>query len=548
MCFLKRVICIALFVLAACLPGRAQQKVALSASSTDCSVANSCVSIGLYASGPPGQVDQKFGGATIAIGANASGNTIQFEASADGGATWVAMNMTPSNSTTAATSTTSTGVWQGNVAGYTNIRARMSTLSGGTTTVSVTPSTASARSGGGGGGSGTTTNQTAKGISYNSSGTATAVDASIAAPTTNGQYACGYTVTASAAVAPTCPQVGLAPDQAAGATVLYSDNNNVIYNPAAALSLPTPTTLANANFFTVIKTPGGTASTLTPVTWTVSLNGATAGASAVLPAYNSCTVNVDQVASTQWDVNCSPQSSGAAPTFTSIGLTGATSGTATITPPAVAGTITNPIALSNSISFPSGTAISWNGDTGISRGSSGAVYVGNGTASNSSGTIVAASFTGAGSQIVLGSKFTSYNLISTLGSGVPYIVAQAKLTAQSAAITPTTIYAVPNNATTGTGMYRINYVATITTVDSVSATLGGTNGFQIIFTDNNDSVVKTSNPTTPVISAVNATGTTISGSVIAYCKPNTNLQYAFGYTGSGGQMRYDLTIYVEHLN
>ena len=322
----------------------------------------------------------------------------------------------------------------------------------------------------------------------------------------------------------------------------------MIYNPAAALSLPTPTTLANANFFTVIKTSGGTASTLTPVTWTVSLNGATAGASAVLPAHNSCSVNVDQVASTQWDVNCSPQSSGAAPTFTSIGLTGATSGTATITPPAVAGTITNPIALSNSISFPSGTAISWNGDTGISRGSAGAVYVGNGTASNSSGTIVAASFTGSGSQIVLGSKFTSYNLISTLGSGVPYIVAQAKLTAQSAAITPTTIYAVPNNATTGTGMYRINYVATITTMDSSSATLGGTNGFQIIFTDNNDSVVKTSNPTTPVISAVNAAGTTISGSVIAYCKPNTNLQYAFGYTASGGQMRYDLTIYVEHLN
>ena len=84
-------------------------------------------------------------------------------------------------------------------------------------------------------------------------------------------------------------------------------------------------------------------------------------------------------------------------------------------------------------------------------------------------------------------------------------------------------------------MYRINYVATITTVDSVSATLGGTNGFQIIFTDNNDSVVKTSNPTTPVISAVNATGTTISGSVIAYCKPNTNLQYAFllAIPGSG---------------
>lgn len=120
---------------------RAQQKAALSAASSSCT-ATSCISV---------SVDPTQGGTTFTVTANASGNTIQFEASGDGGTSWVALNATPSNSTTAATSTSSTGVWQANVAGYTNIRMRMSTLVGGTTTVSMIQSTASARAGGGGG-------------------------------------------------------------------------------------------------------------------------------------------------------------------------------------------------------------------------------------------------------------------------------------------------------------------------------------------------------------------------------------------------------------
>jgi len=91
------------------------------------------------------------GGATFTITANASGNTIQFEATGDtepaGSHTWVALSVFPSNSTTSATSTTGTGTWQANVAGFTQVRLRMSTLAGGTTTTYINLSTASASAG-----------------------------------------------------------------------------------------------------------------------------------------------------------------------------------------------------------------------------------------------------------------------------------------------------------------------------------------------------------------------------------------------------------------
>jgi hypothetical protein len=138
---------------------------------------------------------------------------------------------------------------------------------------------------------------------------------------------------------------------------------------------------------------------------------------------------------------------------------------------------------------------------------------------------------------------------STVGAGMPAIYAKSNLTTQAAAIAATTIYAVPNTANrTRPGMYRVAYCAAITQAATTSCTLGGANGFQVIYTDINDSVVKTSNPTTPVISSVNATGTTISGDVYAYAKLGTNIQYSFGYTSSGATaMQYDLNVYVEFL-
>jgi hypothetical protein len=131
-------------------------------------------------------------------------------------------------------------------------------------------------------------------------------------------------------------------------------------------------------------------------------------------------------------------------------------------------------------------------------------------------------------------------------SGCSNIVAKSTLTGQVAAITATTIFAIPSG---GAGMYRVSYVATVTTAaGGGSPSLGGTTGFQVKFTNSSDSVVKTSNPTTATVSAVNATATTISGDLYAYCAASTNLQYLFGYTaGTGATFTYDLTIYVEYL-
>lgn len=140
---------------------------------------------------------------------------------------------------------------------------------------------------------------------------------------------------------------------------------------------------------------------------------------------------------------------------------------------------------------------------------------------------------------------SSYNAITTVANGVPAEYAESDITAQSAAIAATTIYPVPAS---GAGMYRVSWVATITTAASVSSNLGGTAGFQLKYTDANDSVVKTENPTTPNVSAGNTTATSISGCEVAYCKASTNLQYLFGYSSTGvTAMQFNLHIKCEKL-
>jgi methionine-rich copper-binding protein CopC len=161
-----------------------------------------------------------------------------------------------------------------------------------------------------------------------------------------------------------------------------------------------------------------------------------------------------------------------------------------------------------------------------------------------SATASYAIYTGTG-QLRFGDKITTYNAIATVGDGVGYEVALSDLTAQGAAIGATTIYAVPAS---GAGMYRVSWVATVTRAATTSCVLGGSTGFTLKYTDADDSVVKTENPTTPTISAINATGTSISGVEMAYCKASTNLQYLFGYTSVGATtMQYNLHIRVEKL-
>jgi len=141
-------------------------------------------------------------------------------------------------------------------------------------------------------------------------------------------------------------------------------------------------------------------------------------------------------------------------------------------------------------------------------------------------------------------NISAYLLIGN--GGVTGVIARSLLTAQSAAIAATTIYAVPS---TGAGMYRISWVATITQAATTQSILGGSLGFQAKYTNGNgDAVVKTSNPTETVNANANTTGTQISGSTMSYCGASTNLQYLFDYMSVGGTvMNYDLAIFVEFL-
>ena len=121
-----------------------------------------------------------------------------------------------------------------------------------------------------------------------------------------------------------------------------------------------------------------------------------------------------------------------------------------------------------------------------------------------------------------------------------------KLTSQYAALSAVSLIASVPVA----GMYRVSYVATIVQASDVSSALGGTTGFQLTFTNGNgDTVSKTSNPTTPVISAANTTATTVSGDLYCYAKAASAITYSFGYTDShvSHNMQYDIAVYVEYL-
>lgn len=133
---------------------------------------------------------------------------------------------------------------------------------------------------------------------------------------------------------------------------------------------------------------------------------------------------------------------------------------------------------------------------------------------------------------------------SLVSQGIPKVVGTpVDLTAQGAAITATTIYAVPTS-----GKYRICFVATITRASSTSSVLGGAGGFQFLYTDTDDSVVKTTATTMFLTSSVNTTATTISGTAIVNAKASTNIQYQVGYTSVGvTAMQYNYHAWVERV-
>jgi hypothetical protein len=171
------------------------------------------------------------------------------------------------------------------------------------------------------------------------------------------------------------------------------------------------------------------------------------------------------------------------------------------------------------------------------------------------------------------------NLISTLGGGTA-------LTADRARILTITGYGTNNNATTGAGavcmfgtvnlitqsaiinatninaslqqqgMWRIAWNAKVTTAATTSSTLGGTTGFQVVYTDLDDNVVVTTpiwygggnNGAAPTSASLNTTQTQLSGVISVNAKLAIPIQYLFGYTSSGATaMVYSLHINMEWL-
>ena len=129
-----------------------------------------------------------------------------------------------------------------------------------------------------------------------------------------------------------------------------------------------------------------------------------------------------------------------------ITFEGGTSGSATITAPAVAGTVGNSFVFSNSINVPSAGVFSINTDTGISRGASaGVLDVGNGSSGNASGTVNAAAYQIAGTAIAasnLSNGVTGTGAVmlaaspTTTGTLTAAAIVAASLTGLTGSITP----------------------------------------------------------------------------------------------------------------
>ena len=125
------------------------------------------------------------------------------------------------------------------------------------------------------------------------------------------------------------------------------------------------------------------------------------------------------------------------------------------------------------------------------------------------------------------------------------IAAWDDVTYTSAAIGPNLLY----TETSGyNGIYRVSWVAKIVTPATTSSVLGGANGFQVQYTDADDSVVVTPLAVPNALATGNSTNTQLSGSVVLNVAGSSNVNYSFDYTSVGGTaMQYSLHVKLERL-
>lgn len=149
-------------------------------------------------------------------------------------------------------------------------------------------------------------------------------------------------------------------------------------------------------------------------------------------------------------------------------------------------------------------------------------------------------------------KLSQYNSIATVSNGVPSEYATVDLTAQTAAVATTTLYAVP---AAGAGQYRVTWNAKVTTAATTGAATSTLGALTIVYTDP-DSVVQTITAaaqiaagTIATTSTGNSTTTVLIGLPLTLnCKASTNITYAMAYASdTANQMAYNLHIKLEAL-
>lgn len=153
--------------------------------------------------------------------------------------------------------------------------------------------------------------------------------------------------------------------------------------------------------------------------------------------------------------------------------------------------------------------------------------------------------------VTVNGTLDTYNSIATVLNGIPSEYASVNLTAQTAAITTTTLYAVP---ATG-GPYRLTWYAKVTTPATTGAATSTLGALTIVFTDP-DNVAQTitcgaqvAAGTIATTSTGNTTTTVLLGlPMLLNCKASTNITYAFAYaSNTANQMAYSLRIVLERL-
>jgi len=208
-----------------------------------------------------------------------------------------------------------------------------------------------------------------------------------------------------------------------------------------------------------------------------------------------------------------------APAANTACIPGATSGSVCLSAPAIAGTITNAATFTNSLQLPTGTALSFNGDTGLSRTSAGVFAMGNGTAGDQQATLRV-------NQIALGTGAVDTNIsrdgagIFDFGTGATFSTAGRVKAAgyMSVGTTFTSNAGCSETSLAGgatAGKYNSGTTGTCTVVITMGNSATAPNGWSCKANDLT-TVADTQNQTATSTTTATISGTTVSGDVINF--------------------------------